>query len=71
MTSVASARARHNVLLRYRPADDPVVQAARRDLRAATLAAYIQRTVAEAPPFTEEQLDQLAPALRSGGGAAR
>lgn len=64
MASVASARNRHNVLLRYRSADDPIVVDARRELRVAKLADYIKRTVAEAPPLTSEQRDRLAALLR-------
>ncbi|MDP9428475.1 MAG: hypothetical protein M3Q47_06160 [Actinomycetota bacterium] len=70
---MTSARARHNSLRRYRPADDPEVLAARRDLRAARLADYIERVVSEAPPLTNEQREKLAMLLsssRSAGGAA-
>jgi hypothetical protein len=69
MASAAPARARHNVLLRYRSSDDPVVVEARRDLRAAKLEEYIERTVGEAPPLTSEQRDRLALLLRGGAAA--
>ncbi|WP_261880077.1 hypothetical protein [Mycobacterium marinum] len=46
-------------LSRSRPADDPELQAARRDLGAATIAAAIKKIVAQAPPFTAEQVAQL------------
>jgi hypothetical protein len=63
-------RARLAGLRRCRPADDPVVLEARRDLRAAKLATHIERCVAEAPPLTSEQLDRLALLLRPAQGAA-
>ncbi len=66
---MTSARARHNSLRRYRPADDPEVLAARRDLRAARLADYIERVVSEAPPLTDAQRDRLALLLRGGAAA--
>jgi hypothetical protein len=67
--TVLQRRARHNALLRYRGPDDPDVQAANRDLRAARLADHITRVVAEAPPLTAEQLDRLAVLLRGGPDA--
>lgn len=69
-TSWTSKRSRLNALQRYRPVDDPVVDDARRDLRAARLEDYIARTVAAAPPLTTEQRDRLAALLRPGGDAA-
>lgn len=69
MASAASARARHNVLLRYRPADDPVVIEARRELRAAQLAEHIAKVVAQAPPLTNDQRNRLALLLRGGASA--
>lgn len=66
--TTTTARARVAGLARCRPADDPAVVAARRDLRAARLADYIRRTVDLAPPLTAEQRDRLALLLR--GGAA-
>jgi hypothetical protein len=70
-----SERARLNALRRYRPADDPVVLDAQRDLRAARLEDYIARTLETAPPLTAAQRDRLATLLRAGdtqstGGAA-
>lgn len=38
------------------PAD---LAAAKRDLAAANIAAYIEKVVAQAPPFTREQVDRL------------
>lgn len=60
-------RARIASLTRSRAADDPELLTARRDLRAERLAEHIERTVAEAPPLTPEQLDQLKALLRAGG----
>lgn len=55
-------------LSRYRP-DSPELVDARRDLAAAKLAAYIQRTVDAAPPLSPEQRDRLALLLRAGDAA--
>ena len=64
MASATSARARHNVLLRYRSSDDPVVIEARRELRAARAEDYIKKLVSEAPPLSQSQKDSLAALLR-------
>lgn len=66
--SLTQPRARVAALSRSRSINDPDLVAAKRDLREARLAAYIQRTVDEAPPLTPEQRDRLALLLR--GGAA-
>lgn len=66
---VASHRARVASLSRSRRSDDPELVKARRDLFAAKLEAHIERTLAEAPPLTEEQRDRLAGIFT--GGAAR
>lgn len=64
-------RARIAGLSRRAP-DDLELISARRDLRAERLAEHIERTVAEAPPLTQCQLDRLASLLRPiptvGGG---
>ena len=52
---------------RHRPGS-PELESARRELAAEKLAAYIRRTVDDAPPLTAEQRDRLALLLR--GGAA-
>lgn len=67
-----SLRNRHNVLVRHHGADAPVTLEAARDLRAASLAEYITRRVAEAPPLTAEQVERLrgllpAPSDADGG----
>ncbi len=55
-----------------RPADDPDVLNAQRDLRAAKLADHIKRVVDASPRLTTDQRDRLALLLRgpSDGGAA-
>lgn len=62
--SWAGPRGRVGALSRYRTDDDPDLLDARRDLRAARLAAYIEKTVDEAPPLSSEQRDTLALLLR-------
>lgn len=63
-------RARVASLSRSRPADDPELTEARRNLRAERMAAYIARNLAEAPPLTREQRDRLAGLLRAPQGVA-
>ena len=46
------------------PPDDPRYDEARRGLRAALLADYIDRVLAQAPPLTDEQRSKLAELLR-------
>ncbi len=55
---------------RWHGADAPETTDARRDLAAATLAAYIRKTVAAAPPLTHEQADELALLFRTPPGGA-
>lgn len=64
--SWTAERARVASLSRSRTPDDPDLIDARRNLRAARLADYIERTVNEAPPLTDEQRDRLASLLRGG-----
>ena len=56
-----------------RRGDDEAAKAARADLAAAKIAAYVEKALGEAPPLTDEQKDRLSSiltgALRSGGGA--
>jgi len=68
-STVFAARGRHNALKRYRSPDDPELVDARRQLKAEHLAAYIKKTVDEAPPLTPEQRDRLALLLRGGDTA--
>lgn len=64
--NVRHHRARIAALSRDRSSDDPDLVDARRDLRAANLEQYIERTLAEAPPLTDEQIDKLAVLLHRG-----
>ncbi|MGP5639493.1 hypothetical protein ACTXPS_08625 [Brachybacterium tyrofermentans] len=65
-------RARVASLSRIRPADDPELIQARRDLKAARLEDYVSRTLATAPPLTDEQrahvVRLLRPVAANGGG---
>lgn len=68
--AVAHHRARHTALKRYRADDDPQVVAARRDLKAASMAQqierfkdYLDREIASAPPLTAQQRATLAELL--------
>jgi hypothetical protein len=64
-------KCRRNALLKHRAQDDPKVIAATLSLRAAKLAAYVEKAVSEAPPLTPEQIDRIALLLSPvGGGAA-
>lgn len=67
-SKVLSARSRVGLAARRR---DPVAEtAARQDLAAAKLEAYIAKIVAEAPPLSPEQRDRLAMLFRTVGGDA-
>jgi len=59
-------RARIAALSRDRSPDDPEIEAARRDLRAARIEQELQKAVAGWPPLTDEQIDRLAGLLRGG-----
>lgn len=50
---------RLNALRRCRPADDPAVIDAARELAAESLAEFISRKIAETPPLTDEQVERL------------
>lgn len=63
----AKTRSRIGVAVRRGSPED--IADARREHAAAVLAEHIQRIVAEAPPLTREQRDQLALMLQNGGGA--
>jgi hypothetical protein len=72
--SWTTERARYSALRRYRDDDDPEVLNARRDLHAARLEDYVTRTLATAPPLTDEQRERLAllfqqPAASDGAAA--
>lgn len=68
-SAVNQRRAKHAALTRHRPADDPDVLDAKRDLAAEVLRVHIERVIAAAPPLTDEQRDRIAAILRSGGAA--
>lgn len=57
--SWTSERARLAALTRHRPADDPALHDAARDLAALRLEEHIRRVVDTAPPLTEEQAAKL------------
>lgn len=52
-----------------RPADDPELPQAQRDLRAEVLASHVEKVLAQAPPLTETQRDRIAAILRSGAAS--
>ena len=64
--SWTAERARVASLSRSRTADDPELIAARGNLKAERLAAYIEKVVSTAPPLTSAQKSRLA-ALIGGG----
>jgi len=74
---VSKARARVAALSRPDAGDDTQRTEARRDLHAAKLQDYIERTLAQAPPLNDEQRNRLAELLRparrelASGGASR
>jgi len=64
---------RSRLAIAHRRHDAVAVVDAQRDLAAANIAAFVERTVAAAPPLTAEQRDRLALLLRptaSSGDAA-
>lgn len=64
--SVLTSRARLASLHRDHTPDSAIILDARRDLALAKLEQFITRTVAEAPPLSQEQLDRIARLLRKG-----
>lgn len=70
MSAITTERARVAALSRSRSADDPDFVAAKRDLAAARLEDYVERTVAAAPPLTDEQRDRIARILLTNQGGA-
>lgn len=64
MSETLALRGRVASLSRSRSADDPDLIEARRALAAEKLAAYVAKTVAEAPPLTSAQRDRIAALLR-------
>lgn len=64
MSETLALRGRVASLSRSRSANDPDLIEARRALAAEKLAAYVSKTVAEAPPLTSAQRDRIAALLR-------
>lgn len=64
MSETLALRGRVASLSRSRSADDPDLIEARRALAAEKLAAYVAKTVADAPPLTSVQRDRIAALLR-------
>lgn len=62
---VSTAKAKVAGLSRSRTPDDPEFLAARRELAAAKLEAYVRSVVDAAPPLSPEQADRIATLLRS------
>lgn len=54
---------------RHRPGSDTT--ALRRDLTAARIEEYVRRTLADAPPLTDQQRAKIAGLLTTPGGEAR
>src|SRR3954454_16549103 len=69
--SALSARGKLGAITRQFPNDPDRLAEARRNLAAAKLQDYIERTLADAPPLTDSQRDRLALLLRdpNAGGA--
>lgn len=63
MSETLALRGRVASLSRSRSANDPDLIEARRALAAEKLAAYVAKTVADAPPLTDAQRDRIAALL--------
>lgn len=72
MSEVFHQRGRLAALTRSRTPEDPELLSARRNLAAAKLREYVARTIAQAPPLTDAQREEIAAMLRptAGGDAA-
>lgn len=71
MNEVQHHKCRRSALLRFRTSKDPEVLEAGRALKAAKLAAYVEKAVSEAPPLTPEQIDRITGILHPAGGAKK
>ena len=69
MPSAAHHKAHLAALTRHHPDRPDLLAAAKRDLAAANLAAYISKVVAQAPPLSNEQRERLALLLRGAAAA--
>lgn len=67
MSRATEARGRLGHKSRMYPKSHPEVISARRALKEAKLADFIEKTVAEAPPLTDEQAHRIAALLLAGG----
>ena len=67
---VAHERARIASLTRSRRPDDPDLIEARRNLRAIRIEEYVRRTLADAPPLTDQQRARIAGLLAPADGGA-
>lgn len=65
------AKTRSRVGVAYRTGDPHAIAEASRDHAAAKLEAFIESTLAAAPPLTDEQRDKLALLLRTGAPPGR
>lgn len=65
----AHERGRVAALSRSRPADDPELIEARRNLAACGLEEYVQKLIANWPPLSPEQLERITGLLTAGGAA--
>jgi hypothetical protein len=63
------AKTRSRVGVAYRNGNPEAITEASRDHAAAMLEVFIQRTLATAPPLTDDQRRQLAVLLRGGGAS--
>ena len=69
-SAVYKARSRVAILSQTSVSSTPEqIAEARRDLRAAKLAAAVEKALAEAPPLTDEQAQNIAALLLTGRGA--
>lgn len=68
--SIAHNKATVAALSRSRPADDPDLIEARRNLRADVLAAHVAKSLAGAPPLTDTQRQRIARLLIGGASDA-
>lgn len=69
MSTLTSKRARVASLSRSRADNDPELIGARRSLKAARLEKYVTKTLAEAPPLTDEQRERIARLLHPSAHA--
>ncbi|MHA6629397.1 hypothetical protein ACU61A_28505 [Pseudonocardia sichuanensis] len=61
---MTNRRARVAALKRHRPAGDPAIVNAERELAAEMLASHVRRIVDAAPPLTREQRARISALLR-------